>query len=212
VRSVLYWPDTCHQRRTLFIRHGRHDNVSTFRLADGYKNFESFCTEVGESFGSDDEPLVQPSEVVSKEKDEFDDGEYSDLPPTDQLSPDENPRVWIIGPSTGSAVKHSTDPNTEPTRIELTTTEFDLNGPSGPQDIIEEEEDKIPDNHVAELLRLHYKFDHADTEATANGEARGATKETCEMCSTNMFRMHICKSPKEGHDYGSRTIPGYCRR
>jgi hypothetical protein len=156
VRFVLYWPDTLRQRHTITISHGRHDNVATFRLADGYKSFESFCTEVGECFEADNGPLILPSEVVSEEKDEFDDAEYSDLPSTDQLSPDEVLKLRIIGPSTGTAVKHSTDPNTEPTRIELTTTEFDLDRLFGPQDIIEEEEDRIPHNHFDEVLRLHY--------------------------------------------------------
>jgi hypothetical protein len=88
VRSVSYWPDTFRQRRTLTVPHGRRDNVSTFRLGDGYDKFHSFCTEVGESMGSDDEPSVLPSGIVFDETDDFDDGEYSDQPSTDQLSPD----------------------------------------------------------------------------------------------------------------------------
>jgi hypothetical protein len=110
--------------------------------------------------GSDDEPSVLPSGVVSDKTDDLDDGEYSDQPSTDRLSPDEDLGGRIIGPSTGQAVKHSTDQNPEPTQIEPTTTEFDLDGKSGSQDIIEEEEDKNPDNHVAKLLRLHDRFDH----------------------------------------------------
>jgi hypothetical protein len=102
VRSVLYWPDTFHQLRTLTIPHGKRDNVSTFRLADGYDMFQPFCTEVGESMGSDDEPLVLPSGIVFDETDDFDDGEYSDQPSTDQLSPDADLRGRIIGPSTGN--------------------------------------------------------------------------------------------------------------
>jgi hypothetical protein len=142
VRSVLYWPDMFHQRRTLTIPHGRRDNVSTFRLVDGYDKFQSFCTEVGESMGSDDEPSVILSRVVSDQTDNFDDGEYSDQPSTDQMSPDEDLTGRIIEPSTGPAVKHSTDPNPEPTQIKPTTTEFDLDGESGSQDIIEEEQVK----------------------------------------------------------------------
>jgi hypothetical protein len=136
VRSVLYWPDMFHQRRTLTIPHGRRDNVSTFRLVDGYDKFQSFCTEAGESMGSDDEPSVILSRVVSDQTDNFDDGEYSDQPSTDQMSPDEDLTGRIIEPSTGPAVKHSTDPNPEPTQIKPTTTEFDLDGESGSQDII----------------------------------------------------------------------------
>jgi hypothetical protein len=102
VRSILYWPDTFHQRRTLTIPHGKRDNVSTFRIAVGYNKFQSFCTEVGESMGSDDEPLVLPPGVVSDEEDDFDDEHYSGQPSIDQLSTDEDLRGRIIGPSTST--------------------------------------------------------------------------------------------------------------
>jgi hypothetical protein len=63
-------------------------------------------------------------------------------PSTDQMSPDEDLRGRIIGPSTGPAVKHSTDPNPEPTQIEPTTTEFDLDGESASQVIMRNRKSK----------------------------------------------------------------------
>jgi hypothetical protein len=94
VKSVLYWPDAFHQRRTLTIPHGRLDNVSTFRLADGYDKFQ-VCTEIGESLDSDDDPLALPLEVVSDKDDDYDDGDNSG-----QTSTGADLRGRIIGPST----------------------------------------------------------------------------------------------------------------
>jgi hypothetical protein len=86
-------------------------------VLDSYDSYYLTCTKDGKSMGSDDKPSVLPSGVVSDETDDFDEGEYSDQPSTDQLSPDEDLRGRIIGPSTGPAVKNSTDdPNPEPTQ------------------------------------------------------------------------------------------------
>jgi hypothetical protein len=150
--------------------------------------------------------LVLRSDVVSKEKDEIDDGEYSDLPPTDQLSPDEDLRGRIIGPPT--------DPNKEPTRIELTTTEFLLDGLSGPQDIIEEEEDRIPDNHVAEVLRLHYKFDHLPIPKLQQMAKQGVLPKilancaapTCSACLFAKAQRKPWRS-KTARNYQSPELP-----
>ena len=78
-------------------------------------------------------PVPQVKLVVSDEEDDFDDEEYSGQPSIDQLSTDEDLRGRIIGPSTG-------------------TTRFDLDGQPGSHDIVEEEEDRIPDNHVNDFF------------------------------------------------------------
>jgi hypothetical protein len=68
-------------------------------------------------------------------------------------------------------------------KIEPTTTEFDLDGKSGSQDIIEEEEDKIPDNHVAELLRLHYRFDHLPIPKLQQMAKQGVLPKRLAKCA-----------------------------
>ena len=104
IKSVLYWPDAFQQRRTLTIPHGRRDNVSTFRLAEGYDKFQAFCTEIGESLDSDDEPLALPLEVVSdKDDDDYDDGDNSG-----ETSSDADLRGRIIGPSPISQQRRKT--------------------------------------------------------------------------------------------------------
>lgn len=167
--STLYWFAKGEGTRcTLTVPHGRNDNVSTFRLAEGYTKYAAFHTEVQSDIGTDDDPICLPVGIISDDEDDDEmelAGQRMDSPSRPAT---DNPRGKHNPPNTDHdhvmESEGDTDSEGEQSQKNDTpqTIHFNLDGPTTDESpvIIEEEEDRIPDNNVAELLRMHYRFDH----------------------------------------------------
>jgi hypothetical protein len=74
-KSVLFW-DNGSSTRTIEL--GKRDNVATFSLAPGYRNYECFCCEAGLTHETEAEgPVALPSGIISDDESAsgFDDDE-----------------------------------------------------------------------------------------------------------------------------------------
>jgi hypothetical protein len=165
IRTTLFWNGSESKRTIPIDRDG--DNVATFRLTPGYKAFHAYCTDIGDQHTPDSEgdPLtvldlqaIDPNYIT-------DDEEEEDIAERDPSS------GWTSkssGPSNGSSIDSQSDPATtqtvdsegvptQPTQLDLDADPSATNAPA----VIVDEEDSIPDNPTAELLRYHYNFGHA---------------------------------------------------
>ena len=172
-KSVLFWDDGKYK---LDVYHGPIDNVATFYLAPGYKQFDVFCQQAQVDY---DEILQRPIEAKSTliSDDEEEDGD--DDVPTGTKTP--RTQLWsrLSGLPIGrqQAEKEKEQPTFTPT-----AADFNLNGPAHTQNapaIIEEEEDKQPTTTAAQLLRYHQKFGHISFSKLQN------------MAKQNIIPMHL---------------------
>ena len=147
--SKLFWGNQEFTRTVPILRND--NNVATFHLASGYSEFHAYCSEAGfeDARQHDENPLTtndldlhaEDSLVVSDtegtegtelQDDTFDGDDYYDA--TEDVV--DEPRLFSLDGPPQSATPNL--PN-----------------------IVRDEEDAIPDNPTAELLRCHYDFGHA---------------------------------------------------
>jgi hypothetical protein len=63
---VLFWDNGCSSKT---IELGKRDNVATFSLAPGYRNYECFCSEAGITQETEsEEPIALPSGIISDDE------------------------------------------------------------------------------------------------------------------------------------------------
>lgn len=224
LESTLYWRDVDNQKCQRTIPLGRRDNVSTFRLADGFTKFEAFCTEIQQDIGSDDDPAAMPAGVVSDDESSISSAEssYPGTPSTDDTQRGRT-TIGLEDPAqqTNPRTSHSEGgiPHSEGGTESTIPTEINFEAdPQGPHIVEEEEEDKIPDNHVAELLRYHQRFDHLPMAklqemARQNVIPRRLAKCALPTCSACLFskaekRPWRQKSVKNKQPPSKPTRPG----
>ena len=131
-RCELYWRKRKHK---LTIQLGNEDNVATFQLAPGYKNFEAFCAEAGfDDHDPDADPIVFETQVTDD---------------------DEADEPKVTADEFGEARQFEPKPD---------QVEFDLDGQTGNEtsnpDIVPDEEDRMSENLPAEFLKIHHRFGH----------------------------------------------------
>ena len=154
---VLFWNDRQSRRTIQIDTHG--NNVATFHLASGYKQYHAYCKECGteRDRNYDKDPLLQhqamPSMVISDDEGEDDETTY---PIQAQQWHQAIPKPTVK--ATPDAATQQTD-EAEPRKFD-----FDLDGKTAtdeipPPDIIPHEEEERP-TAEAELLRYHYDFGH----------------------------------------------------
>jgi hypothetical protein len=94
--------------------------------------------------------------------------------------------------------------NPDPTQIEQTTTELDLDGESGSQEIIEEEEDKIPNNHVPS----YYVYTIGSITCRYQSYSKWRGKECYLRDLRNAQHQHVPLLSKQGgHTTSGRSEP-----
>jgi hypothetical protein len=132
---IVYWNQR-KNKRTVKIDPNQ-TNVAEFQTAPGYNKFLAFCHEIGEA-DEQSELLSYDSNVISDDEAEIDSDNESDE----------------------DVLQDEIDPND---RQDPLTTDFNLNGPSGLQDVpmvIPNEEDTIPETDQAEFLQWHHRLGH----------------------------------------------------
>jgi hypothetical protein len=128
-----------------------NDNVATFPMAPGFKQFAIFCKEAGIDAMSDD-TVAMPAGIISdSETDEEDEEDQSRV------------RRQLSKPWAPSKTKERTE-----TASEKSTT-LDINGPESTTamqlpdalpNIIPDEESRQPVNEMSQLLALHHQYGH----------------------------------------------------
>jgi hypothetical protein len=171
---ILYWNQRKYTRRTIRLNPDQ-SNTATIRSVPGYSRFIAFSSNLGER---DDEILAYEAPIAS-------DDEYG-----------ANRPEYGVQQTQASDQRESmiTTNQREPADTR-TTTDFNLGGPLERQDIpaiIEDEEDRIPQDVSAEFLRWHQRLGHiSPKKIKIMAEYRILPKRlaTCHvpMCTTCMF-------------------------
>ena len=126
------------------------DNVATFPMAPGFKQFAIFCQEAGIDAMSDD-TIAMPAGIISDSEEDEEEEELS-----------RNTRMQRPNPWVPSKTK-------EKTANEPESTTFDINGsestkttqlPEALPNIIPDEESRQPINEMSQLLTLHHQYGH----------------------------------------------------
>ena len=129
---VLKW-DNCSKTKTIPLDI-RGSNVGIMRTTSGYLAFSSFCQQTGRTLFEDDHfPITVNANIIE---------DYDSVvhPLTDDLD-DEHSEEYF------------------PAHNKPMETSFGLNGP--PPDVVPNEEDTMPQDASAELLRMHHRYGHA---------------------------------------------------
>jgi len=162
-RCELFWND---RKNKLTVKMGANDNVATFYLAPGYKQFGLFCQKCEIDYDkSQEEPLTtMPAGIVSDDEGDLDDDD-DDVTTSEKISP-----PAPASPANGSFWSYLTRPLPRATPAPPTThaharnTTFDLDGATtngAPTPVvIDEEEEKQATTAAQELLRYHHRFGH----------------------------------------------------
>ena len=208
---VLYWKGGLHK---LHIDLGRKDNVATFSLAPGYKQFEAFCCEA-DMVDPNQDPVALPSGIIS------DDDEDDDHDVVKAAAPSHWSHLWER-PVDANITKESPP-------AASTTVDFNLNGPTtkasegGISDepapnVIIDEEDRQPKNDMAELLMLHHQYGHISMRKIQEMAKQGILPKrlaTCRVptCSACLYskatrRPWRGKTAKSDMDDNKPTRPG----
>ena len=135
--SIELWWGQRKYKRTLPLD-PKETNVGTMQSAPGYKRYSAFCSEIGE----DDEDYDVQDDVAfpSESHTVTDDEQDSESDEEDEATSDYVPE----------------------SRESPLTTDFDLNGPKDQDkpNVVEDEEDQIPQDVQAEFLRWHHRLGH----------------------------------------------------
>ena len=162
-RCELFWND---RKNKLTVKMGANDNVATFYLAPGYKQFGLFCQKCEIDYDkSQEEPLTtMPAGIVSDDEGDLDDDD-DDVTTSEKIS-----TPAPASPANGSFWSYLTRPLPRATPAPPTThaharnTTFDLDGATtngAPTPVvIDEEEEKQATTAAQELLRYHHRFGH----------------------------------------------------
>ena len=180
-QCTLYWNDGDSK---LDIPLGRKDNVATFPMSPGYKQFAAFCCEAGMDVDSD-EPMALPASIISDDEDFANADAVPEPPPT--------------------VAHHWTPSPAAPTRDDGINqiplpTEFNLNGPSitdsegermpaTTPNVIIDEENRQPGNEMAQLLMAHHQFGHVSMRKLQTMAAQGILPKRLAKC-----RIPVCSA------------------
>ena len=158
----------------------RGTNVPTFTLAPGIKAYQAFLQEA--DFGTDDDPLVFDSQVVSDDESTVD-------TETRDIDEDSLNEGWT-NDSIGIGLQEDVLP-AEPHEMDFSLTPSD--GLTS-ENIVEpdEEDNPVLENVAAQLLRVHHQFNHisfAKLQAMAKGGGLPRKLSSCKApaCSACMF-------------------------
>src|SRR6056300_397126 len=177
-RTTIYWNNG---RNALTVMHGPRDNVATFYLAPGYKQFGLYFQECKINYDeSQEEPIYAlPAGIVSDDDD--DDDEDDDVqPPGD--TPPQSTSFW----------DHLTRPTKRPPKTlpapsaSARTATFDLDRKTtdgGPKPVvIDEEEEKQATTAAQELLRYHHRFGHISFAKLQNMAKQNIIPQRLSKC------------------------------
>lgn len=179
-QCILFWESGRHDQRTINL--GRRDNVATFTLAPGFRNFEAFCCEAGLSDPTQD-PIALPIGTISDDETENTDSDAeSVLTAEDQEGDNASESNPLEAPTS-----HESDTDFTNT---ATLVDFQLNGPtSTPSEgegttsvtsatnVIVDEEGRQPGD-LAELLQLHHQFGHISMRKLQEMARQGTIPKT----------------------------------
>jgi hypothetical protein len=167
-KIILYWHQRQYQRTIpLDIK---DTNVATIYTAPGYTRFDAFCTDIGHEDGYETEYACDTNVVSDDEAEE----------------------------SSESQDDQSDDDSRIPRSIPL-VTDFNINGPKEssedselPPTIIEDEEDTVPQDASAELLRWHHRLGHISfkkLQMMAKTQILPKKLSTCKvpLCTSCLF-------------------------
>ncbi|CAJ1936825.1 unnamed protein product, partial [Cylindrotheca closterium] len=204
-RCTLQWGDKCQYRKTIAV--DPKTNVFTFNLAPGYDNFYAYCAQCAEANQDDDlfeEDLEAPTAMEAT-----------------MVSDDEHDNDKITTPTShreGESEPSEDDPK-PPMRETPMTFDLDMDKSkcSAPIHIEDNEEDTQKQNHAAEFLKYHHKFNHcspAKIQAMAKKGELPKYLATCDVpvCSACQFgkatrRPWRTKNKKNGRKAKTATRP-----
>jgi hypothetical protein len=206
IRTTLFWNGSESKRTIPIDRDG--DNVATFRLTPGYKAFHAYCTEIGDQHTPDSEgdPLtvldlqaIDPNYITDDEAEEEDiaDRDPSSGWPSGSSSSDRlDPATANATAGKSTQAEQTIDSEgvpTEPTQLDLDADPSATNAPA----VIVDEEDNIPDNPTAELLRYHYNFGHAPFSKLQEMAKRKVIPKRLASCNVPVCSAcQYCKATK----------------
>jgi len=127
-------------------------NVGMMYTAPGFGKFNAFCSEIDETDDDDadiSDLVAFDSTMVTDDEQSEDELDEEDASPSDYV-PDSQDEV-------------SLNDDLPVPRDGPLTTDFDLDGPKEAQDtpdVVQDEEDKIPQDVRAEFLRWHHRLGH----------------------------------------------------
>jgi hypothetical protein len=140
-------------------------NTGTIYASPGYKQYHAFCAEVEDEGLTDHHPIycaasVYEDPTIISDNDDDDESTYSTYS-GNKSHDNEDDRTATTTASTDDKATQGTETSNE---TDATTRQinFDLNGPavSETPTIIKDEEDRMPGNDAAELLRWHHRLNH----------------------------------------------------
>ena len=156
---ILQWGDS---QKTIPL--GQHDNVATTSLATGYTKFKVYAAALGDKMGTDEDPILCQTTVVSDDED--------DEPPVDMP----HRRRWVL--------------DREPEQVPAAPNWVDWSGttpgtvPEKAPNVIEDEEDRMTDNKAADFLRWHHKYNHLSFEKLKIMAKQGVIPSRLANCPT----------------------------
>jgi transposase InsO family protein len=168
INTTLFWENGKYKRTIPIDRDG--NNVATFRLSPGYKNYEKYCGEIGlDDEEKSDEPITltdlgltcQEASLISDDERE----------PELETKKDETTE-WV-----------------EPDQTNNKAREFDLNGPETEEGkevapaVILDEEDRIEESPTAELLKIHHAYDHTPFPKLQEMAKQGVIPKKLAKCN-----------------------------
>ena len=165
--TTLYWNDKSSKRTVPLDRDG--SNVATFRLSPGFAKFHAYCAETG----SDPSPQREMDPLT-----------VNDMR---AVKPDYIPDEGEDDTNTENVPEADPDPGWEHSELPSKHTEINLNPstPEGgvePPQVITDEEDRVKETPVAELLRLHYNFGHTPFSKLQQMAKRGVLPSRLAKC------------------------------
>ena len=190
---TLFWNQRKHR---LTVPLSEHNNCATFHLAPGYSKYVAFCAESGVDIDTyDQDPIVHDTQVVTDDEESIE---------SDDVELETSEEEWKPG---NKPVRFDLDHHTEH------TSNCDGKAPA----VEEEEEDKQPSNHAAQLLRLHHKFGHISMKALQTMAKIGILPSAlakCHppVCSACMYAKATRKpwrsKPTKNHKRNTPLKPG----
>jgi hypothetical protein len=159
---------------------GRSDNVATFHLSPGYSKYTAFCTEAGFNDSDDlDNPIIaKPAQTVSD----------------DETSDDNESSI-----KSGNDKNGITNEGLDEQYCQPIGKYFNLNGPkqsskNGPT-VVQDEEDRQPNNLAAENLRYHHRFGHISFQRLVEMAKQGVIpRRIGKMSNPRLLRLSVCQS------------------
>ena len=187
-RVILQWAQ---RKYKMTVPLGKNDNVATFHLAPGIKQFTAFCAEIK---NDDHNPIIADPAYISDDDDSIggDNNNDDDIP----ISEGGN-GIQSHKSHNKYGLSHRQRENTEANTPVPVPTDFDLDGPmptnqEDSMNVVDDEEDCQPTNIAAELLRYHQRYNHLSfaklQEMAKQGEIpKQMAKCPIPACSACMF-------------------------